>query len=505
MDHLTNLTLTQLSHALRDGETTSVEAAMACLSRMTAIEGDINAFITPTARQALEEASRADRLLAEARRNKAADELSPLCGIPWAAKDNLAVRGVRMTCASEMLRDFVPEYTAAACERLLDAGAPLLGKTNLDEFAMGSFCERSIVGPTRNPLDPGRSPGGSSGGSAAAVASGEAFFALGSDTGGSARQPAAFCGLVSVKPTYGLVSRRGMAELASSLDTVCPIARTVGDCAAVLEGIAGRDPGDMTTFASDGGYRAAADQDPAGLTVGILDGGTPEGCEPAVIRALERAARRLESVGVNVTPVSLPLGDALEIYLIVASAEASSNLARYDGIRYGLHGEGERTEDMIRDARTRGFGDEVKRRIVTGTYALSSTYGGGYYKKVKAAQLEVCRRTEAVLSGCDAVLLPTAAGTAFRLGSYDDDPNALYRSDRFTTVANLTGCPVIQLPGGGDGSMPVGISLMGKKHSERTLFRLAQALERELAQDVEKEVGRCGNAEGRYVGDLRRR
>jgi aspartyl-tRNA(Asn)/glutamyl-tRNA(Gln) amidotransferase subunit A len=360
---------------------------------------------------------------------------------------------------------------------------------------MGSFCERSIAGPTRNPLDPERSPGGSSGGSAAAVAAGEAAWALGSDTGGSARQPAAFCGLVSVKPTYGLVSRRGMVELASSLDTVCPITRSVEDCALALTEMAGRDPFDMTTFDSSEDYRAYTGREPAGLTVGVAGPDALDGCEPAVVKAVERAARTLETLGVRTVPVDLPLGTALEIYLIVASAEASSNMARYDGLRYGLHGEGATAADQMKDARARGFGDEVKRRIVTGAYALSSTYGGGYYKKVKAAQDRICRETEEILSRCDAVLLPTAATAAFRVGSYDGDPNALYRSDRFTTIANLTGCPAIQLPGGGNGSMPVGISLMGRKRSEGTLFLLAYALEQELREDVRKEVGGNGKRE----------
>ena len=493
MNNLTDRTAAELAEALDRREISSVELTVACLSRMTAEEPRINAFITPTAEIALRQAAKAD----ERRKDPDGRTLSPLCGIPYAAKDNFAVRGVPLTGASEMLREFVPDYSAAVCERMEAAGAVLLGKTNLDEFAMGSSCERSIAGPTRNPLDPERSPGGSSGGSAAAVASGEAIFSVGSDTGGSARQPAAFCGLVSVKPTYGLVSRRGMMELASSLDTVCPIAKTVEDCALALGEMAGADPFDATTFASCGDYRAFLGEDPRGLTVGIAE--EFDGCDESVIRAVKRAARKLELLGVSVEPVKLPLEMALEIYLIVASAEASSNLARYDGLKYGLHGEGKTAADKMRDARTRGFGDEVKRRIVTGTYALSSSYGGGYYRKVKAAQQSVCRETEEILARFDAVLLPTASGPAFKVGRYADDPNALYRSDRFTTAANLTGCPAIQLPGGGDGTMPVGISLMGRKRSEGALFRLAAALERELEDDVRKECANRG-AKSDYFG-----
>ncbi len=493
MRNLTERSAAEVAEALDRREISSVELTMAYLSRMTAEEPRINAFITPTARMALEQAARADE------RRRSGEKVPPLCGIPYAVKDNFAVEGVPMTCASEMLRDFVPDYTAAVCERIGAAGGVLLGKTNLDEFAMGSFCERSIAGPTRNPLDPACSPGGSSGGSAAAVAAGEAAWAVGSDTGGSARQPAAFCGLVSVKPTYGLVSRRGMAELASSLDTVCPIARDVEDCAMALTEMAGADPLDMTTYPSAEDFRSYLSEEPRGLTVGIAE--ETDGCAESVVRAVKRAGEKLERLGVNVVPVTMPLEMALEIYLIVASAEASSNLARYDGLRFGLHGEGATAADKMRDARTRGFGDEVKRRIVTGTYALSSTYGGGYYRKVKAAQQSVCRDTEAILSQVDAVLLPTASGPAFRVGSFADDPNALYRSDRFTTIANLTGCPAIQLPGGGDGTMPAGISLMGRKRSEGALFRLAAALERELADDVRKETGNRGTDSRGYVRD----
>ena len=494
MRNLTDRSAAELAEALERREISSVELTMAYLSRMTAEEPRINAYITPTARLALEQASRADEM------RKSGTRTSPLCGIPYAAKDNFAVKGVPLTCASEMLRDFVPDYTAAVCGRIEEAGGVLLGKTNLDEFAMGSFCERSFAGPTRNPLDPERSPGGSSGGSAAAVAAGEAAWAMGSDTGGSARQPAAFCGLVSVKPTYGLVSRRGMIELASSLDTVCPIARTVEDCAMALTEMAGADPLDMTSFDSSEDYRRYLDEDPRGMTVGIAEG--LDGCSEAVLKALNRAAEKLGRLGVNIEPVTMPLDMALEIYLIVASAEASSNLARYDGLKYGLHGEGATAAEKMRDARTRGFGDEVKRRIVTGTYALSSTYGGGYYRKVKAAQNSICLRTEEILGRYDAVLMPTASGSAFRLGSFADDPGALYRSDRFTTIANLTGCPAVQIPGGGDGDMPVGISLMGKKRSEGALIRLAAALERELEDDVRREVGAYGDVGERYVRPL---
>lgn len=489
MNGITQRTAEELSGMLRRREISAAEVTMAYLSAMTLGEREINAYITPTARIAMEEARTADERLK-------AGNAPALCGIPYAAKDNFAVAGVPLTAASEMLRDFVPEYTAAAVERVRSAGGVLLGKTNMDEFAMGSSTERSIAGPTRNPLDPACSAGGSSGGSAAAVAGGEAVWSLGSDTGGSARQPAAFCGLVSMKPTYGLISRRGMVELASSLDCVCPIAKTVRDCALILGTLAGKDPGDMTTFDSAEDFLDGVDGGISGLTVGIAAEEMLEGSAPAVLRAHRRAAAILERLGARVEEVRLPLEMALEIYMVVAAAEASSNLARFDGIRYGLHGTGETAADMMRDSRTSGFGDEVKRRILTGTYALSSTWGGGYYRKIKAAQATVCRETDAILARYDAVLLPTAAGTAFRLGSYADDPTALYKSDQFTTVANLTGVPAVQLPGGGDGHLPVGLTIMGRKRSEKTLLRAAYALEQESGSFIGKEVG--GSAFG-YV------
>ena len=480
---ITEMTAAELSGALHRREVSAVEAATAYLGQMTVRETAVNAYITPTARRALTAASEADRRLAE-------ENAPALCGIPYAAKDNLAVADVPMTCASEMLRDFVPAYTAAVVERADAAGCVLLGKTNLDEFAMGSSTERSIAGPSHNPLDLACSAGGSSGGSAAAVAAHEAVWAIGSDTGGSARQPASFCGLVSLKPTYGLVSRRGMTELASSLDCVCPITRTVTDCALAMNLLAGADAGDMTTFASEEDYLEGLDAGVAGMKIGILGPEMLAECEPAVRRAMDRAGRLLEVLGARVEEVDLPLEMALEIYMVVAAAEASSNLARFDGLRYGRTGKGATASEMMRSARSAGFGNEVKRRILTGAYALSSTWGGGYYRKIKAAQATICRETDVSLDAFDAVLLPTASGVAFRLGSYADNPTALYRSDSFTTIANLTGLPALQFPGGGDGHLPVGLSLMGKKRSEKTLLRAAYALEAELSAFLGREVGR---------------
>ncbi|MBR4204779.1 MAG: aspartyl/glutamyl-tRNA amidotransferase subunit A [Clostridia bacterium] len=480
---IVSLTIAELQKGLADRAFSAAEAAEAYLGRMEEKEPVVNAYLTKTPALAREQAARADELLKNG-------EHAPLLGVPYALKDNLAVRGVRLSCASAMLADFVPAYDAAVYEKLCGAGGVLLGKTNLDEFAMGSSTERSIAGPTRNPLDPSRSAGGSSGGSAAAVAAGEAAFALGSDTGGSARQPAAFCGLVAMKPTYGLVSRRGMIELASSLDCVCPITRTVTDCAAVLNVLAGQDPGDMTTFPSGEDYLSGLESGVRGMRFGIVGEDMLDGCADAVKSAVRRAASLLEKLGAQIEQVRLPLEMALEVYLVVASAEASSNLARFDGIRYGLAGEGDSALQIMKSSRTKGLGDEVKRRIVTGAYALSSTWGGGYYRKIKTAQQTLCRETDEILAGVDTVLLPTAAGAAFPLGSWAENPTAQYVSDRFTTIANLTGSPAIQFPGGGDGEMPVGLTLMGRKRSESVLLRAAFALEAELSETVRKEAGR---------------
>jgi aspartyl-tRNA(Asn)/glutamyl-tRNA(Gln) amidotransferase subunit A len=351
----------------------------------------------------------------------------------------------------------------------------MLGKTNMDEFAMGSSTGRSVFGVTKNPLDVTRSAGGSSGGSAAAVASGMAPWALGSDTGGSARQPAAFCGAVAMKPTYGLISRWGLTEFASSLDTVSPITRDVTDSAMVLDAIAGRDRRDMTSVDSDGGYRDVLGCDVKGMRIGLMTG-LDDCCQREQTEAVNSAAKVLAGLGADVELVTLPDTDAvLKTYLIICASECSSNLARFDGLRYGAPADGESAAELMKN--TRGlFGEEVKRRILAGTYALLEAGGGDGFRRAKEVQYGICRQMDGVWKKYDAVLMPTTWGAAFRLGEFDGDAQQLYASDRFTTLANLTGCPAISLPRLTDG-LSYGVTLMGRRFGEKDLYRAAYALE----------------------------
>lgn len=478
-EEIVSLTVAELSERLRSREISASEATEAYLSRIRERDGDIHAYITVTDTLAMENAALADSMIASG-------QGGALCGIPCSIKDNITVKGFPTTCASRMLRDFVPPYSASVCEKLWAKGAVVLGKTNLDEFAMGSSCEKSVFGPTHNPLDLSRSAGGSSGGAAGSVASGEAAFALGTDTGGSARQPASFCGLVSMKPTYGLVSRYGMVELASSLEQICPITRTVRDNALVLSAICGRDNRDMTTLphSFDGAF--TEDCVPK-LKVGVF-ADFDRFCTSAVAESVRRGAEKLRRLGADVDEVELPSPDlAKDIYLITMAAEASSNLARYDGIRYG------HSSEDVTASRSEGFGEEVRRRIITGSYALSSTYKGDYYRKIKAAQRELCRRVEEIFLIYDVILMPTVGTAAFPLGSFDLSPTGLYDSDRFTVFANLTGCPAVTVPCGacgGENGLPVGVSLMGRKLSESVLYGAASALEQELKNEIAAEVKR---------------
>ncbi len=472
---LTRFSLTELSEHLRRRAVSAVEVTEAYLAAIARQDGGVNAYITVTEAMAREQAAAADAVLG-------AGEGGALCGIPCSVKDNIAWKGVRTTCASRMLAAFVPPYSATVCEALMREGAVLLGKTNMDEFGMGSSCEKSMFGAVRNPLDFTRSAGGSSGGAAASVAAGEAAFALGSDTGGSARQPAAFCGLVAMKPTYGRVSRYGLVELASSLEQICPITRTVRDNAAVLSAIGGRDSRDMTTFEGEEpslfGDAAAV----RGLRVGIF-AGYEAFCDLAVVCSVRRGIDALCRLGAFAEEVSLPSPTlARDIYLITMAAEASSNLARYDGIRYG------HASRDVTASRSEGFGDEVRRRILAGSYALSSVYKGDYYRKIKAAQGALCRSIDEIFARYDVILMPTTGTAAFSLGSFDSSPTGLYDSDSFTVYANLTGAPAITIPCCDDGGLSIGLSLMGRHRSEALLYGVAEALEAELQSECKTEV-----------------
>ena len=408
------------------------------------------------------------------------DDDGPLAGRSVAVKDNISTEGVRTTCGSAMLDDYVPPYDATVVERLKAAGATVVGKTNMDEFGMGTTTETSAFGPTRNPVDRSRVPGGSSGGSAAAVAAGEADLALGSDTGGSIRCPAAFCGVVGIKPTYGLVSRYGLVAYANSLEQIGPLAPTVESAAELLEVIAGPDDRDATTrdAGADAAYADAADGDVEGLTVGVPTE-LIEGADERVVRTFEAALADLEAQGAETHEVSLPSVErAVQAYYVIAMSEASSNLARFDGVRYGpeTEGEGNWNEAFAR-VREEGFGDEVKRRILLGTYALSAGYHDKYYAKAQDARAWLKRDFDEALAEADVLASPTMPVLPFELGESLDDPLRMYLADANTVPVNLANLPAISVPAGEADGLPVGLQLIGGAFDERTLVRAASAVE----------------------------
>ena len=414
------------------------------------------------------------------------DAEGPLADATVAVKDNISTEGIRTTCGSEMLADYVPPYSATAVDRLTDAGATIVGKTNMDEFGMGTTTETSAFGPTRNPVDTDRVPGGSSGGSAAAVAAGEADVALGSDTGGSVRCPAAFCGVVGVKPTYGLVSRYGLIAYANSLEQIGPIAGTVEEAAAALDVIAGDDPHDGTTrdlgevegAAPEAGYAAAADGDVDGMTIGIPTE-LFDGADERVVETVEAAIADLEARGAETTEISLPsVEHAVQAYYVIAMAEASSNLARFDGVRYGHRSDSDGNwNESFAETREEGFGAEVKRRILLGTYALSAGYHDKYYDKAQDARAWVRQDFEAAFDDVDVIASPTMPVLPFELGESLDDPLRMYLADANTTPANLANLPAISVPAGEADGLPVGLQLVGPKFGEETIVRAASAVE----------------------------
>ena len=472
-------TLLEAAKRIRGKEISSRELTRALLDRIERFNPGINAYITVLPERAMREASACDEAQAQGRL------LGPLHGVPVGLKDIFCTRGIRTTCGSGILKDFLPPYDAAVTERIRSSGAVLLGKQNMDEFAMGSSTETSRFGPVRNPWDFDRIPGGSSGGTAAAVASGLCFAGVGTDTGGSIRQPAALCGVVGMKPTYGRVSRYGMIAFASSLDQAGPITRTVPDAAAVLSIIAGHDRRDSTSVnipVPD--YHAAVERGVNGLKVGLpreyFDG---EGLDPEVRMAVGKALEALTSQGAKAVDVSLPhTSHALSVYYIIAPAEASSNLARYDGVRYGHRA---RTDggliEMMSRTRSGGFGEEVKRRIMIGTYALSSGYYDAYYGKAQKVRTLIRRDFEAVFSKVDVLLTPTSPTTAFRLGERTDDPLTMYLSDIYTIPCNLAGIPGISVPCGmSREGLPIGAQILGNSFSEETVLSAAAAVERAI-------------------------
>lgn len=473
---ITALTVYELAERLRRRELSAREAAQAYLERIAEKEGAVSAYLRVTAERAMEQAGEVDEQRAKG------EELPALAGIPAGIKDNICTKGVATTCASKMLENFVPPYDAAAMERL--AGTVLLGKLNMDEFAMGSTTEHSAFHPTRNPRNLERVPGGSSGGSAAAVAAGEAAFALGSDTGGSIRQPAAFCGVVGLKPTYGTVSRYGLVAFASSLDQIGPLTKDVRDCALVAEAIMGHDRRDATSLRREvPRLLDGLEKGVAGMVFALPKEYFGEGLNGEIREAVYAAARRLEKLGARVREVSLPtLEDALPAYYVISSAEASSNLARFDGVKYGYRAEGAGgLEELYCRTRSKGFGREVKRRILLGTFALSAGYYDAYYRRALQVRTLVAREFAQVFEGCDAILSPVAPTVAYGLGEKAQSPMEMYLGDVYTVPVNIAGLPALALPCGEDGEgMPIGLQLIGPACSEDVLCRAGYALEQDL-------------------------
>jgi aspartyl-tRNA(Asn)/glutamyl-tRNA(Gln) amidotransferase subunit A len=468
---LLNLSAYELAKKIEAREVSAREAAEAANARVEEVEEDINSFVTVTPELAIERANRVDARIKNG-------GVKPWEGVPIAVKDVLSTRGVRTTCGSKILENFEPLYDASA---LLNYGEDMIvvGKANCDEFAMGSSTENSAYGPTRNPWELDRVPGGSSGGSAAAVAAGEGWWSLGTDTGGSVRQPGALCGLVGLKPTYGRVSRYGLIAFASSLDQIGPMTRDVRDSALLLQAIAGYDPQDSTSANVEvPDYLAELEGGVSGLRVGVVKELMGEGIETGPREVVERVAQGLEEAGAEVGEVSLPHSRyGLPAYYIIAPAEVSSNLARFDGVRYGLRVPAGGVHEMYRKTREEGFGDEAKRRIMLGTYALSSGYYDAYYAQAQKVRTRIIEDFRAAFARYDVLVSPTAPSVAFGIGEKIDDPLAMYYQDLCTIPVNLAGIPAISIPGGLSNGLPVGVQLMSDHFTEAMLLRAARAAE----------------------------
>jgi aspartyl-tRNA(Asn)/glutamyl-tRNA(Gln) amidotransferase subunit A len=471
----TSPTIDQVRRSIADRATTASTLAQDFYTRIRQTDPEIGAFLSLSEERAFAQAQRIDKMASEGK------PLPPLAGVPVAIKDVMVTRDLRTTAGSKVLEHFVPPYDCTAVARMEAAGAVVLGKLNCDEFAMGSSNENSAYRPVHNPHDTSRVPGGSSGGSAAAVAAGMAVATLGSDTGGSIRQPAAFCGVVGLKPTYGRVSRYGLIAFASSLDHIGPFATTVKDAAIVLQTIAGRDPMDSTSAdlpVPD--YVAELEKPVQGLKVGVPKEYFGEGLDPEVRQAVENAVQKLAELGCEVIPISLPHSEyAIPTYYIVATAEASSNLARYDGVRYGLRAPKVRTlSEMYRRTRDAGFGMEVKRRIMLGTYVLSAGYYDAYYLKAQKVRTLLARDFEEAFKKVDVIAAPTSPTPAFKIGEKANDPLAMYLADIYTVTANLAGIPGISVPCGmSHDKLPIGLQLLGRHFDEATLLRAAHRYE----------------------------
>jgi aspartyl-tRNA(Asn)/glutamyl-tRNA(Gln) amidotransferase subunit A len=472
---LTSLTIDAARTAVQERTTTALALAEAHYARIQKEDGQIGAFLTLSKERALEQADRMDRMAAEGK------TLPPLGGVPVGIKDVMSTRSLRTTAGSKILENYIPPYDCTAVARMEAAGAMVLGKMNCDEFAMGSSNENSAYHPVRNPRDLNRVPGGSSGGSAAAVASDMAVVALGSDTGGSIRQPASFCGVVGLMPTYGRVSRWGLIAFASSLDHIGPLAKTVKDAAVVLRTIAGRDPMDSTSAdVPVPDYVAELDKPVRGVKLGVAREYFGEGLDDEVRQAVEAAIDKLKGLGCEIVPVSLPHTPyAIPTYYLIATAEASANLARFDGVRYGHRARGAKTlSEMYRRSRDEGFGAEVKRRIMLGTYALSAGYYDAYYLKAQKVRTLLTRDFDEAFRKVDAIVTPTSPTAAFRLGEKSNDPLAMYLADIYTVTADLAGIPGISVPcGETKEKLPIGLQILGKHFDEATILRVAHGYE----------------------------
>ncbi|HAG12310.1 MAG TPA: Asp-tRNA(Asn)/Glu-tRNA(Gln) amidotransferase GatCAB subunit A [Ruminococcus sp.] len=475
------MNIAELSELLQKKEVTAKELAADALKAIAETDGTIGAYLTVAEEEAYKQAAAADEMLANG-------TAGTLTGIPFAMKDNICTKGIRTTCASKMLENWLPVYDACVTEQLKKAGAVMLGKTNMDEFAMGSSSENSALGLTRNPAATDYVPGGSSGGSAAAVAANECAFAIGSDTGGSIRQPASFCGVVGMKPTYGTVSRYGLVAYASSFDQIGPLTKTVSDNAKVLEAISCHDRRDSTSLPEfDTNYSALIGKDLSGMRIGLPTEYFGEGIHPEVSMLVQNAAKQLENAGAKVEECSLPaVSYALPAYYVLCCAEASSNLARFDGIRYGFRASGiEDLEQLYRKTRTQGFGKEVRRRILLGNYVLSAGYYDAYYKKAQQARTLLIRAFADLFKDYDMLLAPVAPTPAYKIGEKSSDPMEMALGDICTVPVNLGGLPAISVPCGSvaqDGAnLPVGFQLIGPAFSEAKLYQAAAAYENSIA------------------------
>ncbi|NLM39064.1 MAG: Asp-tRNA(Asn)/Glu-tRNA(Gln) amidotransferase subunit GatA [Firmicutes bacterium] len=468
----------ELAHKLRTSQVSSVELVQHYLDRIRAVDSDIRAFLYVDEDGAIAEAKASDE------RRRRGEPLSPWDGIPIAIKDNICTVGTPTTCASRMLENYYSPFEAEVITRIKQAGMPILGKTNMDEFAMGSSTEFSAFYITRNPHDLTRVPGGSSGGSAAAVAAGEAPWALGTDTGGSIRQPGAFCGVVGLKPTYGRVSRWGLVALASSLDQIGPMARTVADAEILFSIIAGHDNRDSTSW-PNAAYRVmdAVPDNLKGISVGVPEEFFAEGLDPEVACSVRQAIKMLENLGAEVKPISLPHNIySIDTYLTLVTAEASSNLARYDGVRYGLRVEAPDCTTMFKKTRTKGFGPEVKRRIMLGTYVLTASHHEAFYEQARRVRTLIAQDLEQAFSSVDVVVTPTTPTTAFRIGE-KQDPLQMYLSDSYTAIANLAGNPALTMPCGIDRKgLPIGLQLIADHFREDLIFTVGRVLEQSLRE-----------------------